>query len=358
MLNMPIGSIKAGDILAKEVCMANGTVILPADTVIKEEYLHKLKELGISNVYIKEIKDIKYLINNTKLEKSTEEKIKEQCQEKVQTTIEKFSSYSDVELNDIIVVAEQILDDALNNSEVMYNVSFIRDRSESIYAHSVNVAAMSVLVGLQLKLSEKRVMDVAVGAILHDMGLAYLPEYLRGCILEECSKEEKELIIRHVLTGYSAVEKEDWLSKTAKEIIFSHHEMCDGSGYLRHLTKSHLCQEVKIVTVCDTFDSMVYGNFVRRLKVHETIDYITSQAGTRFDLRTVQAFVNSVAAYPLGTHVILNNGDIGVVIGQNRKIPDRPIVNIIKFGDGTVPQEIIQRDLTKELTLFIRDTIE
>lgn len=357
MLRVPINKVNAGDVLAKEVCMANGTIILPADTVMKEEYLHKLKELGISDVFIKKIPDI----NNSvviKLEKSTEEKIKEQCQEQVRITIEKFSSYSSVELHEITRVAEQILDDVLNDSEVMYNVSFIREKSENVYAHSVNVAALSVLVGLQMKLSKKRVMDVAVGAILHDLGIAYLPDHLKDCILEECSKEKKEIIMKHVLTGYSAVEKETWLSTTAKEIIFSHHEMCDGSGYLRHLKADRICQEVKIVSVCDTFDSMVYGNYVKKAKVHESIDYITSQAGVKFDFRTVQAFINSVAAYPLGTYVVLNNGDIGIVIGQNRKIPTRPIINVVQCGDGTVPQEVFQRNLAQELTLFIRDTIE
>lgn len=359
MLKIPIDKVNTGDVLAREVCMSNGTVILPAETVIRDDYLDKLKEMNISNVYIKRMLDSDNQRNGIKMEKSLEEQIKEHCQDNVRTTMEKFCSCGNVELNSIMNTAKEIMSDVLSCKELIYNISGIRERSEGIYSHSINVAALSILIALRMKIPQKKIKeDIAVGALLHDIGISFLPDSLKDCILEECAPEKRREIMKHVLNGYTALSEENWLSAGAKDIVLSHHEMCDGSGYPMHLTENRINQEVKIVTVCDTFDSMVYGNYVRKSKVHETIDYIVSQAGVKFDFRTVQVFMDSVAAYPLGTYVVLNNGDICVVTGQNRKIPMRPLLRVMRLEDGTVPAEEMHRDLSTELTLFIRDTIE
>jgi hypothetical protein len=93
------------------------------------------------------------------------------------------------------------------------------------------------------------------------------------------------------------------------------------------------------------------------MKVHDAIDYIVSQAGNLFDFNVVNSFVASVAAYPTGALVITNQEEVGIVLRQNPKCPTRPVIRIIKDKDGNKPGEWREKDLTKELTLFIVDTI-
>jgi hypothetical protein len=93
------------------------------------------------------------------------------------------------------------------------------------------------------------------------------------------------------------------------------------------------------------------------MKVHDAIDFIVSQAGSKFDLNVVKVFVASVAAYPIGALVITNQDEIGIVLRQNPKCPTRPVIRIIQDANGNKPLEWIEKDLTKELTLFITDTI-
>ena len=88
------------------------------------------------------------------------------------------------------------------------------------------------------------------------------------------------------------------------------------------------------------------------------MDYITSQAGLKFDFKVVQTFLASVAVYPIGTIVELNTGEKGIVVRQNQSLPTNPVIQLVKeMPEGMVPtgKEV---DLTKNLTLIITDTVE
>lgn len=336
--------------IAKDICLGNGTILLPAGSILKRDYIKYLISLNITDVYIEDAIEVKVDI-------ATEEKIQEQCRRIVKTTIEKYSYCGNVELQDITKAADSIIQDIIKQPEIMYNMSCVREKSESTYSHSINVAALSVLIALRMKLHEDRVRDIAIGALLQDLGILYIPFDCTNLIYRDCDEITKKEIRKHVITGYSSVEKESWLSNVAKDIILSHHERDDGSGYPMHLTKDKIRFETKIVSLCDKFDSMVYGYFCKKVKVHEAIDYIVGQAGIKFDHKIVKIFIGSVAAYPIGTYIVTNERDIGIVVRQNAKMPTRPVIRLIEDKDGTRYTTVVEKDLTKELTLFIRDTL-
>ena len=347
MRKVSIDSLVGGEILAKEICTDTGIPLIPSGAVIKKDYIEKLKELKISGIYIKA--EDKLMNANSIIE----EKIQDECKNMVKITIEKYSYCADDQLNKIVVVADQIMNDILSEPEVMYHLSCVRERDESTYSHSINVSALSVLVGLNMKLAKNRVRDLAVGALLHDLGMVYLPFDHRNLIVDQCDEEKRTAIKKHVITGYSMVETQNWLSNIAKDIILSHHEREDGSGYPMHLTKDKIRIETKIVALCDEFDSRVYGNLLQKQKVHNVADYIMSEAGRKFGFKVVQTFIESVVVYPIGTRVKTNINEIGTVIKQNYRMPMRPVIQITNYDS----KEPIIRDLVEELTMFITDTL-
>lgn len=348
MKKIQVDKLKGGEKLAREITNSQGIVLIPKGVVIKKEYIHKMKELSIERVYIEAQEE------ECQEDQIIEEKIQNECMNLVKETIERFSYCANTELQEITVVADQIMRDILDEPQVMYNISMVRDRDESTFSHSINVTALSVLVALNMKLSKNRVRDLAVGALLHDLGMVFLPFSWQNTNLDECEEERRKAIMKHVITGYSMVEHEDWISSAGKEIVLSHHERCDGSGYPMHLKAAHLRTEIKIVGLCDEFDNRVYGNMLPKQKIHHVIDYLLSEAGRKFDFNVVQRFIESVAVYPLGTHVRMNNGQEGIVVRQNFKMPTRPVIRLI----SGISNEEEYLDLTKELTAFIQDTVE
>jgi HD-GYP domain-containing protein (c-di-GMP phosphodiesterase class II) len=275
----------------------------------------------------------------------------------VRDILVKYSYHNENELEDIKVVADEIMLDIMEEPQVIYNLSSIRNKSDSTYSHSLNVCALSVIIAFKLKLPKAKIRDIAIGSLLHDIGYTYISVDLYHLNVETCSDKELKELKKHIIYGYSAIEKMNWLSPTAKDIIISHHERLDGSGYPFHLKEERIKIGSKIVAVCDEFDSKVYGNFTTKMKVHDAIDYIVSQAGLLFDFSVVKAFVASVAAYPTGVLVKTNQEEKGIVLRQNAKCPTRPVIRIIEDKEGKMPAQWIEKNLTIELTLFITDTI-
>jgi len=347
-----VDSVKGNEVLAKDILNESSSILMKAGTVMKKEYIKRLKELNIDFIYVED--DIAQGVNLTQ---SLELQIKEQCQETVREILTKYTYHTEKELEEIITVADEIIYDIMQEPEVIYNLSSIRSKSDSTYSHSLNVCALAVILALKMKLSIKKTREIAIGCLLHDIGFTYITMDYGDLILEECNDRIQKEIKKHVIYGYSAVEKLKWLTSASKDIILSHHERLDGSGYPFRLTEEKIKTGSKIAAVCDEFDSRVYGNLMKKMKVHDAIDYIVSQAGIKFDLEVVRAFVASVAAYPIGALVITNQNEIGIVLRQNPKCPTRPVIRIIQDARGNRLTEWIERDLTKELTLFITDTI-
>lgn len=347
-----VDSVKGHECLAKDIVNENNSVLMTAGTIVKKDYVSRLKALNIEYIYVED-----EIGQGIDLEESLEYQIKEQCQEAVREILTKYTYQTGRELEEIIIIADEIIHDILQQPDVIYNLSSIRNRDEGTYSHSLNVCALSVILAFKLKLPKKKVREIAIGCLLHDIGFTFITKDFNNCIMEELSEKDQKEIKKHVIYGYSAVEKMEWLSSTSKDIILSHHERMDGSGYPFRLKGDKIRIGSRIAAVCDEFDSRVYGNMVPKMKVHDAIDFIVSQAESKFDLEVVKAFVASVAAYPIGALVITNENEIGIVLRQNPKCPTRPVIRIIQDANGKKPAEWIEKDLTKELTLFITDTI-
>lgn len=353
MRRMLVNSIKGNELLARDVITNNGIVIISAGITVKKEYKEKLKELDIIYIYVEDELSV-----GIQEQDNMEILIKEQCQDIVKEIIEKYSYQGNGELEEVQTVAEEIINDVVKQSEVMFNISGVRKKSESTYSHSINVCALSVLLALRMKLPKNKVRDIAIGSLLHDIGYTSMPFDYLNCVYNLCTPEEKRQLMKHVIYGYSSVDKEKWLTQTAKDIILYHHERIDGSGYPFHLKGNKIKIESKITAICDDFDSMVYGNLLPKMKVHDAMDYIVSQAGVKYDFECVNYFIESVAAYPNGTLVITNEGEKGIVIRQNQKSPTRPVIHMIEDASGNKYTKWVEKDLNKELTLFILDTME
>jgi putative nucleotidyltransferase with HDIG domain len=308
--------------------------------------------LGIEYIYVED-----ELAQGVNLTESLELQIKDQCQEAVRDILQKYSYQNDSELEEVKKIADEIILEILSDPMVIYNLSSIRDKSESTYSHSLNVCALSVILAFKLRIAKTKIREIAIGCLLHDIGFTYISAQYQNQNLEINTDNEQKELKMHTIYGYSLVEKMKKLSPIAKDIIISHHERLDGSGYPFHLKEDRIKIGSRIAAVCDEFDSLVYGNLTEKMKVHDAIDYIVSQAGILFDFSVIKAFVNSVAAYPTGLLVTTNQNETGIVLRQNPQCPTRPVIRIIKDDSGNQPKEWIERDLTKELTLFITDTV-
>lgn len=353
MRRILLDSIKGNEILAREIINDYGLVIMPVGTVIKIDYIKKLKELDIEYIFVDD-----ELSQGVQDYNMIELYIQDQCQDVLKDIIDKYSYQKNDQLEEIKSIAEEIISDILKQPEVMFSVSGIRKKSESTYSHSINVCSLSVFIALSMKIPKARVTEIAIGSLLHDIGYSSITFDYKNILFADCKPDEQKELMKHVVYGYTKIVDEEWLTQNSKDIILNHHERIDGSGYPFHKSGDKIKIGSKIVAICDEFDRKVYGFMEPKMKVYKTLQYIIKQAGVKFDPAIVKCFVNSVAAYPNGTGVITTEGETGIVLCQNYKNPTRPVIHMITDKQGVKYPYWKERDLSKERNIAIWDSIE
>ena len=178
--------------------------------------------------------------------------------------------------------------------EAMVQLLDARERSTS--EHSLRVRDMAVILARVLHLSESEIEDIAKGALLHDIGKMAIPDAI---LLKpgKLTDEERSLMKTHASVGYRILRSSSYLEKPA-EIVYSHHERWDGSGYPRGLKGDFIPIGARIFSVVDTYDAMRSARVYRgSTSPQEVIAEIVRCVGIQFDPVVVDAFLKCQPAF-------------------------------------------------------------
>lgn len=398
MKKVKVKSLKGNEILALPIVTDGGTLLIHADVELKPELINRAIRLGIKSLYIKDYPE--EVINkenynhivisseddyddvynegqdvsdsecaDVKNEKKTEynNKYIENHIYKVEETainsrtiiknvLEKHIYRHNSDLKIIGEQAEKIIESVIEEPEVITNITEMRNISTDMYTHCINVCALSTIMALRLKMSEKQVRNISIGAILHDIGLRYIKVPYMNTNETYMNVKDALEYKKHTIFGYSSLQDEGWIPDIAKEIILLHHERIDGKGYPFQHKGDKIKTEVKLVSLCDDFESLISGVGSPKLKIYEAIEYIKANQGIKYDATITDKLLESVAVYPVGINVITSEGEMGVVVRQNHKFTDRPVIRMLKHADGSQYKDDVEKDLMEYLTLFIVDT--
>lgn len=355
MKKINVNELKSNQILARAVVNENENILLYEGARIRKEHIQKLIENDIKEVYIQDIipKDAKvYQIED--IERESVEVIKDIVENRINMEIE-----SEEDIGIITETAVNIIRDVVLNVDVSNCMIEVKRKSDDLYSHMLSVASLSVIMGIKLGFSENRLRDIAIGALLHDIGLCEVTVPFFDVEMDRMPAADKLYFRRHVITGYEKVQKIKWINETVKMIVLSHHERIDGSGYPFHKTAEKIQPEVRLVAICDHFDEMVNGIGYKKHKIYEVVEYFRTNEAYMFDYELMTQILTTIAWFPNGSKVYTNDGEIGIVLKQNRGLPDRPVIQIIQTSDGTgCRAKNIVKDLTECLTVFITGTTE
>lgn len=349
MILKKVQELKGNEILDRNILTWDYQIILPQGATIRREYIDKLKEFGIDEVYIREEPQMENIvILKTEMEQSIRETVKD--------ILERHTYQNNEELLKLNTAADNIISTILEEEQIVERVFDIKERSADIYEHSISVCSFAILTAIKLGVEINKIHDIGVGCLLHDIGLRYLTVDYSNRDVGTMNKQEVTEYRKHPVYGYSSLKGEEWISDVSKTIILYHHERMDGSGFPLHI--KDISFECKIVNVCDTFDELICGIACKRMKVYEAIEYMKSFKNVLFDSRIVDIFLGFTAVYPAGTQVITNEGELAVVISQNKDFQDRPVIRILKDKDGRDVEGEVIKDLLKIHNIFIEKALD
>jgi putative nucleotidyltransferase with HDIG domain len=191
--------------------------------------------------------------------------------------------------------------------------------------HSRRVADLSLIVARELGMDGHDLLDIERAGILHDIGKLAVPDAILSKPTALTSEEWMEMR-RHPDVGYSMVRDVPFLNRAA-EIIRSHHERFDGTGYPRRLRGDAIPLGARIFAVVDAYDAMTSDRPYRRARSHqEALEEIRHQAGSQFDPVVVAPFFAAVRK--------------GLVGPSRPAREDRPLFRLAGGdGPGPSPQE-------------------
>lgn len=350
MKEVNVSLLNGGEYLAKPVKLEDNQTLYYEGTCLYMKHIETLIAFGIKEVTIFENSAL-----SPREKKIIKDKLRKECSDKVKDVIEnRITSENGVE--EIKEAAVELIDDVFSRPEIVDHVYDVRQRSESLYDHCVNVASLSILTALKMNLSRWEVFDIGVGSLLHDMGLRYLSIDYKDIDYDEISAENWFEYKKHTLYGFSSIEKDSWVSNEAKKIILNHHERINGSGYPFMQKATPL--GVRIVAIVDAFDDILCGIGCKRGNVRQALEYIRNGRDILFEGRIVDYFLEFVAIYPVGITVVTNLGDRAVVMEQNEHLTDRPKIRLIKDKFGNNYEEEIIIDLSENQSVYIDYEIE
>lgn len=346
---LKVDDITGKEKLARAVMTSNYKELLSEGIRLKKEYIPKLKELGITNVYVNDNESDPVALAILK------DEVNIKCKEKVQHIISKHTYHRTDDMIEIGKTAIRIISNIMEEENIVEQIFDIKERSADIYEHSITTCSLATLISLKMRLPKDVVYNISVGCLLHDLGIRYLAFDFDHANFNCLSEKDKEEYKKHPVYGYTAVKGEEWLSKESKDIILSHHEKIDGSGYPLH--SPILSMETKIASVCDFFDESICGIGCEHMKVYEVVEYLKSSKGKLFDEKIVDVLLEFVAVYPVGSKVMTNEGEIGLIIHQNKGFPERPTLKVITDKDGKEPEQLLIKDLLEYNHVFIEKVL-
>ncbi len=192
----------------------------------------------------------------------------------------------------------------------------------------INVAILGTKVGIGLGYYGEELDRLALGGLVHDIGLFAVPTSLISKA-GRLTPDERMLIEQHPDLGFQVIHRlgsdYHWLA----EVVQQAHERVDGCGYPNRLKGRQIGEMAQILGVVDVFDALVSDRpYRQRLFPHEAIRELLVAERAAFSREILKALIEQFSVYPLGTTVRLTSGEVATVERVNNRYPFRPVVQV------------------------------
>lgn len=311
MKYIEINDLKPGMITMKSIYNDRGICLLARNKILTNPIINQIKKMGYDGLYIYD-------------EYSNYEELEEIVSEQVRLKI--IKEMKSLNIDKVLFLTNEIVDSILNADDLCLDFTDLRSYHNYTYYHSINVTMLAVACGIGMGLNNEKLTELASAAMLHDIGKSGIGIE----ILDKPGKltdEERQIINMHPKIGYNLLKDNDNIKSIVRVSVLSHHENEDGTGYPRNLTSNKIPLYAKIIHVADVYDALCSKrSYKEDYSPSESIEYLMGNCGRMFDINVVQNFIKYVVIYPVGTDVLLSNGEIAHVIKNRSNSILRPVV--------------------------------
>ncbi|MEW6771002.1 MAG: HD-GYP domain-containing protein [Bacillota bacterium] len=330
MRRLLVSKLVPGMKVGRNVYGKRGEIWLARGAVLTRRYIDRLVELEIPAIYIDD-----GLLGDVDIKEAISEETRQHAVQQVKALFSATPKTGAISPPPAVFrTVEEIVRQVMSNPNAIYNLLDIRAEDEYLFYHSVNVCILATVAGANLGWNREQLEELALGALLHDVGKVRVPPEILNKP-GELSKREFDEVKKHTVYGEEMLET---MPPEVRRIARSHHERLDGTGYPDGI--SDIPATVQLTGLADVYDALTAERLYRRAyQPHEAFEMIAGTGNFWFDHLLVQAFLFNIAAFPVGSIVSLSSGAVAVVVENKPGLSLYPKVRVLfaPTGEKAVP---------------------
>ena len=239
-----------------------------------------------------------------------------------------------IEMEKIEPVVERMVDSIFTDQDALLPLARLKQHDSYTFQHSVSVCALMTAFARTLEVPREKIREIAIGALLHDVGKARVPDE----ILNKPGKltdAEFDRMKNHVVQSKIILMATPGISPIALDVAAQHHERFDGTGYPNKLAGDQISLYGRMGAIVDVYDAITSDRVYHKGKPPtEALRKLLDWSANHFEPRLVKAFIRSVGIYPTGALVRLESKRLAVVQAQHDDKPMQPTVKLIFHTAG------------------------
>jgi putative nucleotidyltransferase with HDIG domain len=309
-----VNKLYPGDVLAHDIYLKNGLLVIKGGTELTEMQIAKLKKmkgmvvtLDLTKVYKKATVASKVLM----LKAAKGQSVK---QEEVFELVNPFIKEANREKNAVRLLLQ------------------LQSQDEYTFQHTVNIGIIARFLGFWLGYGKKDLEEITLAGALHDIGKSQIPQEIlnKPNLL---TPNEFEIMKMHTTRGYEILKKSGNYSENIMLAVLQHHERMDGKGYPLGLRGKEIHPFARIVAIADIYHAMTSDRVYKKsVNPFFALDSLRKSLNN-LDTEMIFMFVDKMLDYYLGCRVLLNDGNVGSIVYINRNNITRPLIKLEDSGD-------------------------
>ena len=273
----------------------------------------------------------------------------------VTTLFEEIKLGAEIDGGKIKQAVNGCVDSILRNPDASVWLTRIQAKHQATAQHSLNVAALSIVMAKSMGMTTREMEDIGVCGMLHDVGKTSISTEVLNKT-GTLTPDELTEMRKHTRYGRDILVSTRSVMSGAADVAHAHHERPDGTGYPRALDDDSIPLYAKIVAIAEAYDAMTINQPYREAcSPSDALQELYALRGKQFDEDLVIRFIDAVGIFPPGSIVEMLNSEIGIVLANtNDKLRPR-VIMILDRHHEPMAQRIVdlsQHDVDDEGTMY------
>ena len=234
---------------------------------------------------------------------------------------------------------QPMLDSMIRNSDALLWMLKVQQDNSPLYTRARDNCALGIAFGRHLGMYKEDLRLLAMGMLLLDVGTTKIsPDIMnkKGAL----TRAEFSVMQKHVEYGVEILKNTPGIDDAIINMVLTHHERLDGSGYPQGLEKTQIPIFGRIAAIIDVYNAMTTKTSSRdAIAQHTVLQELYRWRNKYFQHDLVEQFLQCVGVYPTGSLVEMTSGEVGIVIAQNRKARLKPTLMML-LDEQKQPYEV------------------